>query len=177
MPLEGRAVCHHGDGVWKVVCAFCAVSQLTTSQLGSLYVKNVPQHNLKMRLKVLLFVPHWHHHTGGIELCPRTSLPVFHFVPWIHHWCGTQCTTYSACNLPKAMDDPAGAGSSTLHPQSTFPKPSAHGALSSRLAQCQFHTTTRTGTGATGIAKAHGKGGHPPPENMPPDGPLSYTVQ
>jgi hypothetical protein len=52
-------LCHHGDGVWKVVCAFCAVSQLVTCQLGSPYVKNVSQHNLKMRLKVLLFVPHW----------------------------------------------------------------------------------------------------------------------
>jgi hypothetical protein len=58
-----------------------------------------------------------------------------------------------------------------------LPKPSAHGAPFSRLAQCQSHTTTGTGTGATGITKAHGKGGHPPPENTPPDGPLPCTVQ
>jgi hypothetical protein len=58
--LRGERLCHHGDSVWKVVCAFWAVSQLVTCQLGSLYVKNVPQHNLKIRLKVLLFVPHWH---------------------------------------------------------------------------------------------------------------------
>ncbi len=32
-------LCHHGDGVWKVVCAFCAVSQLMTHQSGSLYLK------------------------------------------------------------------------------------------------------------------------------------------
>jgi hypothetical protein len=56
---RGKWPCHHGDGVWKVVRAFCAVSQLMTCQSGFLYVKNVPQHNLKMRLKVLLFVPHW----------------------------------------------------------------------------------------------------------------------
>jgi hypothetical protein len=61
---DGR-LCHHGDGVWKVICAFCAVSQLVTCQSGSPYVKNVPQHNLKMRLKVLLKVPHWRapHHS------------------------------------------------------------------------------------------------------------------
>jgi hypothetical protein len=56
---RGKRLCHHGDGVWKFVCAFCAVSQLVTCQSRFLYVKNVPQHNLKMRLKVFLFVPHW----------------------------------------------------------------------------------------------------------------------
>ncbi len=97
---------------------------------------------------------------GGIGLCPGTSLPV----PWIHHWSGTQCTAYSACNLPKAMDDCAGARSSTRLPQVTFPKPSAHSAPSSWLAQCQSHTTG-TGTGATGIAKALNKERRPPPKN------------
>ncbi len=56
---RGERLCQHGDGVWKVVCAFCAVSQLVTRQSGFSYVKNVPQHNLKMRFKVLLIVPHW----------------------------------------------------------------------------------------------------------------------
>ncbi len=42
-----------------VVCTLCVVSQLVTCQSGFLYVKNVPQHNLKIRLKVLLFVPNW----------------------------------------------------------------------------------------------------------------------
>ncbi len=28
-------LCHHGDGVCKVICAFCAVSQLMTHQSGS----------------------------------------------------------------------------------------------------------------------------------------------
>jgi hypothetical protein len=53
-------LCNQGGGVWKVVCDFCVVSQLMTCQSGSPYVKNVPQHSIKMRLKVLLFVPHWH---------------------------------------------------------------------------------------------------------------------
>jgi hypothetical protein len=34
-----------------------------------------------------------------------------------------------------------------------------------------------TGTGATLIAKALGKGGHLPPENTPPDGLLPCMVQ
>jgi hypothetical protein len=29
-------LCHHGDGVCKAICAFCAVSQLVTHQSGSL---------------------------------------------------------------------------------------------------------------------------------------------
>jgi hypothetical protein len=40
---RGKRLCHHGDGVWKVVCALCAVSQLVTRQSGSFYVKNVWQ--------------------------------------------------------------------------------------------------------------------------------------
>jgi hypothetical protein len=56
---RGKRLCHHGDGVRKVFYTFCAVSQLVIRQLGSPYVKNVPQHNHKMGLKVLLFVPHW----------------------------------------------------------------------------------------------------------------------
>jgi hypothetical protein len=56
---RSEQLCHHGDGFCKVVCVFCAVSQLMTPQSGSLYVKNVQQHNLKMRLMVLLFAPHW----------------------------------------------------------------------------------------------------------------------
>jgi hypothetical protein len=64
---RGKRLCHHGDGVWKVVCAFCAVSQLMTCQSGSLYVKNVMQHNLKIRLKVILCAPHW--------LAPYQRLP------------------------------------------------------------------------------------------------------
>jgi hypothetical protein len=55
---RGERLCHLGDGVWKIACAFCVVSQLVTHQSGSPYVNKVPQHNLKMRLKVLLFVPH-----------------------------------------------------------------------------------------------------------------------
>jgi hypothetical protein len=43
----------------RLFVLFCAVLQLMTSQSGSLYVKNVWQHILKMRLMVLLFVPHW----------------------------------------------------------------------------------------------------------------------
>jgi hypothetical protein len=56
---RGGRLCHHDDGVWKVVCDFCAVSQLVTFQSGSWFVKNVRQHNLKMRLKVLLCALHW----------------------------------------------------------------------------------------------------------------------
>jgi hypothetical protein len=55
--LRGEWLCHHGDGVCKVVCAFCVVSQVVTHQSGSPYEKNVRQHNLKMRLMVLLFAP------------------------------------------------------------------------------------------------------------------------
>ncbi len=56
---RGKPLYHHGDSVWNVVCAFFVVSQLATHQWGSLYVKNVRQHNLKMRLKVSLCAPHW----------------------------------------------------------------------------------------------------------------------
>jgi hypothetical protein len=52
-------LCHHGDGVCKVVCVFCAIAQLGTHQSGSLYVKNAWQLILKMRLMVLLCAPHW----------------------------------------------------------------------------------------------------------------------
>jgi hypothetical protein len=40
---------------------FVLLCGLTTCDLsvGVFVCKNVPQHNLKMRLKVLLFVPHW----------------------------------------------------------------------------------------------------------------------
>jgi hypothetical protein len=55
---RGKQLCHQGDGVCKVLCAFCVVLQLVTPQSGSLYVKNVLQHNLKMRLIVLLCVHH-----------------------------------------------------------------------------------------------------------------------
>ena len=61
---RGKRLCHHGDGVWKVVCDFCAVSQLVTCQLGSAYVKNVPQHNLKMRLKCYFLSHTGVHHTN-----------------------------------------------------------------------------------------------------------------
>ncbi len=44
----------------RLFVLFCAVSQFMTPQSGSLYVKNVRQHNLKMRLMVLLFVQYWH---------------------------------------------------------------------------------------------------------------------
>jgi hypothetical protein len=57
---RGEQLCRHGDSVCKVVCAFCAVSQLMTYQSWSLYVKNKRKHNLKMRLMVSYFDPHWH---------------------------------------------------------------------------------------------------------------------
>jgi hypothetical protein len=37
---RGERLCHHGDGVCKVVYTFCAVLQLVTHQSGLLYVKN-----------------------------------------------------------------------------------------------------------------------------------------
>jgi hypothetical protein len=67
---RGKQLCHHGDGVCKVVCDFCAVLQLVTLQSGSSNVKNERQHNLKMRLMVLLFAPHW--------LAPYPLLPLPH---------------------------------------------------------------------------------------------------
>jgi hypothetical protein len=30
--LRGKRLCHHGDGVFMVVCAFCAVLQLMLSK-------------------------------------------------------------------------------------------------------------------------------------------------
>jgi hypothetical protein len=56
---RGKWLCHYGDGVCKVVCAFCAALQLVTHQSGLSYVKNVRQHNLKMRFMLLLFASHW----------------------------------------------------------------------------------------------------------------------
>jgi hypothetical protein len=52
---RGEQLYRHGDGVYKVDCAFCAVLQLVTPLSGSSYVKHVRQHNLKMRIMVLLY--------------------------------------------------------------------------------------------------------------------------
>jgi hypothetical protein len=90
-----------------------------TCQSGSLYVKNVPQDNLKMRLKVLLFVPHcltphlWFSTRMGIfhyrywhSVVPIPVLAILHFgsvpvwaqsitgtgIQWCQHWYWRFCT-------------------------------------------------------------------------------------
>ncbi len=74
---RGEQLCHHGDGVWEVFCDFCAISWFLTPQSGSLYVKNVWQHNLKVRLIVLLFVPHW------LASYPLANCPIFFAAGWV----------------------------------------------------------------------------------------------
>ncbi len=68
---RGEQLCHHGDGVWEVVCAFCGISWFLTPQSGSLYVQNVRQHNLKVRLIVLLLSHIGLHHTPWliVQIC------------------------------------------------------------------------------------------------------------
>ncbi len=89
---RGKQLCHHGDGVWKVVSAFCAVSQLVTHKSGSTYVKNVPQHNLKMRLNCYFLSHTGVHHTclhdeWNSHSIQRLSCVALHACSWCRTWC------------------------------------------------------------------------------------------